>query len=202
LTYGLNCSVVGLGIEIAGKDFFDVTGDGVKEAFVRVGCQGSTESWPNQVNVYDGSSNVGHPKLIGVLAKINDKARHRISKVSRVGSVVTVMTDEWSPVASGCCSDIVTQQRFTWHGSGFDAAPRTESPKFPGVASCSTSVSVGADTSCPFALNVESAWHLGGDGTAPFDVTSPVTKQSYSMQCVAGVPTVCRGGNKAVVYIR
>jgi hypothetical protein len=81
-------------------------------------------------------------------------------------------------------------------------APITESPTLPGVASCSATVSVGANTSCPFALNVESAWHQGGDGTDPFDVTSPVTSQSYSMQCMAGAPTVCRGGNKAVVYIQ
>jgi hypothetical protein len=33
-------------------------------------------------------------------------------------------------------------------------------------------------------------------------VYSPVTGRSYTMTCVAGIPSVCRGGNNAVVYIR
>ena len=41
-----------------------------------------------------------------------------------------------------------------------------------------------------------------GGRNAQFDAYSPVTGQYHVMTCTPGVPTVCRGGNNAVVYIR
>jgi len=61
---------------------------------------------------------------------------------------------------------------------------------------------VGRNTSCAFAANVESAFYAAGGGTNTVSVYSPVTGRSYTMTCVAGIPSVCRGGNNAVVYIR
>lgn len=67
---------------------------------------------------------------------------------------------------------------------------------------CGGTVSAGANTTCPFALNVADTYLRSGGGRATVDVYSPVTGQYYAMTCVPGVPTVCRGGNNAVVYIR
>jgi septal ring factor EnvC (AmiA/AmiB activator) len=70
------------------------------------------------------------------------------------------------------------------------------------MTSCDANVSAGANTTCAFAINVESTYYQSGGGYSTFDVYSPVTGLSYTMTCTPGVPTVCRGGNNAVVYIR
>jgi S1-C subfamily serine protease len=96
---------------------------------------------------------------------------------------------------------------------GFDQSPScdgfvTSSPGSTGSSAntsttpCSATVSVGPETSCSFGLNVEAAWHQAGGGNVDIEVYSSVTKQNYSMTCEAGAPSVCRGGNNAVVYIR
>jgi hypothetical protein len=61
-------------------------------------------------------------------------------------------------------------------------------------------VSAGPNTSCPFALNVCEQYNsVPGDSVA-IDVYSPVTQQTYTMNCVRTGDTVtCRGGNNAVV---
>jgi hypothetical protein len=76
------------------------------------------------------------------------------------------------------------------------------SPPASGETSCNGNVSVGANTTCAFAINVESAYYQSGGGYSTVDVYSPVTGLDYIMSCVPGVPVVCRGGNNAVVYIR
>jgi hypothetical protein len=75
-------------------------------------------------------------------------------------------------------------------------------PVQPQGTSCGGNVSAGANTTCPFALNVAAEYLTQGGGTRSIEVYSPVTGRYYTMSCVAGVPSVCRGGNNAVVYIR
>lgn len=70
-----------------------------------------------------------------------------------------------------------------------------------GSASCGGGLSVNSVTTCPFARNVRDSYQSSG-GASVIEVYSPVTKQTYTMNCSGGVPTVCRGGNGAVVYIR
>ena len=66
---------------------------------------------------------------------------------------------------------------------------------------CSATVAVGPKTSCPFGLNVESAWRDAGGGSVTVEAGSPVTGKTYTMTCVDGAPVVCTGGNDARVYI-
>lgn len=70
------------------------------------------------------------------------------------------------------------------------------------TTSCGDNVSAGGTTSCSFALNVAYEWRYYGTGTTDVMAYSPVTRETIAMHCVAGVPTVCRGGRAAVVYIR
>jgi hypothetical protein len=82
-------------------------------------------------------------------------------------------------------------------------SPLTQAPPVqPQGTSCGANVSAGSNTTCPFALNVAAEYLSQGGGTISIVVYSPVTGQNYTMNCVAGVPSVCRGGNNAVVYIR
>jgi hypothetical protein len=78
-------------------------------------------------------------------------------------------------------------------------APRAQTAQ---GASCGGNISVGANTSCAFAFNVASELYDAGGGSRTLSVYSPTTGKYYTMTCVAGVPTVCRGGNNAIVYIR
>jgi len=94
-------------------------------------------------------------------------------------------------------------------GTGGSAAPtKTGASSTPAAAapasgnSCGGGVSAGnSATTCPFSLNVADVYR-GSDGASTIDVYSPVTKMTYIMSCSDGTPTVCRGGNNAVVYIR
>jgi len=70
------------------------------------------------------------------------------------------------------------------------------------ATSCGGNLSVGSNTTCSFAYNVRAEYLAAGGRNAQFDAYSPVTGQYYVMTCTPGVPTVCRGGNNAVVYIR
>jgi septal ring factor EnvC (AmiA/AmiB activator) len=67
---------------------------------------------------------------------------------------------------------------------------------------CGGNLSVGSNTTCSFAYNVRAEYLSAGGRYAQIDAYSPVTGQYYVMTCTPGVPTVCRGGNNAVVYIR
>lgn len=86
-------------------------------------------------------------------------------------------------------------------GSSSGSGGSASSP--PSSASdCGGGVSAGSVTSCAFALNVANAYFGAGGGSQTVSVYSPVTNKTYSMSCTGGAPTVCRGGNSAVVYIR
>ena len=65
--------------------------------------------------------------------------------------------------------------------------------------SCGGGLYVGPHTTCAFAQNVEQSYDENGDGT--YSVYSPVTSQTYSMDCEPdGTEVQCLGGNDASVY--
>ena len=66
-------------------------------------------------------------------------------------------------------------------------------------ASCGNSVSVGPNTSCPFAHEVRAAYEQSG-GASTIQAYSSVTGVTYTMSCTAGSPHACTGGNDASVY--
>jgi hypothetical protein len=74
-------------------------------------------------------------------------------------------------------------------------------PPVASSSTCGDGISVNGATSCAFARNVAAEYRSSG-GASTIEVFSPVTHQSYTMSCAGGVPTVCRGGNNAVVYVR
>jgi hypothetical protein len=78
----------------------------------------------------------------------------------------------------------------------------SDPPTYPSgaIAACGGTVFVGHDTSCPFAKNVAQAYNNTiRDGNGTVTASSPVTGETYQMQCTGGSPVVCRGGNNAVV---
>lgn len=70
-------------------------------------------------------------------------------------------------------------------------------PAAPALTNCG-GVFAGPNTSCPFAVNVKQTWLTSG-ATDTFSVYSPVTGLSYVMACGGIDPTVCTGGNNALV---
>lgn len=70
-----------------------------------------------------------------------------------------------------------------------------------GSTSCGGSLSVGPNTTCGFAANVEADYYSEiGSGSGSVYSYSPTTGQYYTMYCSAGAPHVCTGGNDASVY--
>ena len=95
-------------------------------------------------------------------------------------------------------------------GAGEEKAPPSSggesTPPAPGVTPpassttpCGDGLAVGPNTSCPFAQNVRDAYFTSG-GSSSVTAASPVTGQVYTMNCTAGSPHVCRGGNDASVF--
>jgi hypothetical protein len=71
-------------------------------------------------------------------------------------------------------------------------------PPISSKADCGNGLTVGPNTSCPFAENVRTAYESSGSGV--LDVYSPTTGQTYRMYCTSGSPVVCTGGHGASVY--
>jgi hypothetical protein len=79
--------------------------------------------------------------------------------------------------------------------SGSSSAPSS------GSSSCGGSLSVGPNTTCGFAANVEADYYNEiGSGSGTIYSYSPTTGRYYTMYCSAGTPHVCTGGNDASVY--
>src|SRR4029077_11501447 len=69
--------------------------------------------------------------------------------------------------------------------------PSTGSPS--GETSCTDELSIGPNTTCPFAEDVRAAYEASGPGTVM--AYSPVTHLTYAMTCSDGSYVVCTGGN-------
>jgi hypothetical protein len=62
-------------------------------------------------------------------------------------------------------------------------APAAPAPASPSGTDCSGGVIAGSATSCPFAVNVQSAWDETPGPTATVKVYSPVTGRTYIENC-------------------
>ncbi len=90
------------------------------------------------------------------------------------------------------------------HGHGAQNQSNSGSAPVPasgGGTSCGGSLSVGPNTTCAFAENVEYEYFSEiGSGSGTVVAYSPVTEKLYTMYCTAGEPHECTGGNDASVY--
>jgi hypothetical protein len=67
--------------------------------------------------------------------------------------------------------------------------------------SCGGDLSVGPNTSCPFAENVRDEYEQSGGGNVIVRAFSPTTGVTYEMACgTTGETIVCTGGNDASVF--
>jgi hypothetical protein len=100
--------------------------------------------------------------------------------------------------------DIEKQLKSLKHGGHAPSRPNSYSPATAtgsGGSSCGGELSVGADTTCAFAENVENDYYAEiGSGSGSVVSYSPVTGKIYTMYCTAGEPHECTGGNNASVY--
>jgi type II secretory pathway pseudopilin PulG len=90
------------------------------------------------------------------------------------------------------------------HGGHAPNRPHTYSPGTTAESSgssCGGELSVGANTTCAFAENVENDYFSEiGSGSGSVVSYSPVTGKLYTMYCTTGEPHECTGGNNASVY--
>lgn len=85
-------------------------------------------------------------------------------------------------------------------GGSSGASPPSPPPS--AGTSCGNGVSVGPNTTCGFAFNVQEAYYNRGGGTVTIQAASPTTGMIYTMTCTAGAPTLCKGGDNASVFIQ
>jgi len=122
----LDCSPINGGVEVVSAASMDVTGDGMKDAFVWVVCVHPTSGWPHQLEVFDGSSDPADPKRIGVLIPAAENLRG--GELSFSGSTVTIRASGFAERDPNCCPSLGIMQSFSWHGSGFVPGERTVRP--------------------------------------------------------------------------
>jgi hypothetical protein len=128
IKHPLDCSTPGSSVEVLHTIYFDVTGDGVKEAFVQVDCTVMTGSASDQVEVFDGASALSAPRLIGILNPVAGAAKHTTKTITASGPLVTLSGVEWSTNAPGCCADIAWTQTYTWSGGKFQPGTTKRHP--------------------------------------------------------------------------
>lgn len=104
--------------------------------------------------------------------------------------------------ATGAFSHGASTQTITSATAAHANVPRRSAPKpVPvGTTSCGGDLSVGPDTSCPFARNVEQAYDQSSGGENKVTAYSPATGLTYTMNCTGGSPHVCTGGKGATIY--
>jgi len=124
-----------LGVEVDAKQFADITGDNNEEAFVAVSCVPSTSSWPDRLEVYDGASNVAHPRRLAVLLDYkaspdgtNDGIGILIREISVSSKTVTVVSAGLRASDPNCCPGAKVTDKFTWDGSRFAHDSRSVVP--------------------------------------------------------------------------
>lgn len=124
-----------LGVEVDEKQFADVDGDGMEEAFVAVACVASTSSWPDRLEVFDGASDPSHPRHIATLLDYQDGTDERglrmgsnfgiPQSITISGQTVSVVSLGYAPTDPDCCPRWQVTDTFTWNGSGFTRGPRS-----------------------------------------------------------------------------
>lgn len=84
-------------------------------------------------------------------------------------------------------------------GSSSSPSRTSPAPSAPsGGSDCGGGLHAGPNTSCAFAQNVRSAWAAAPGSTNTLRVYSPVTGQTYTMNCApAGGGITCSGANNA-----
>ena len=107
-------------------------------------------------------------------------------------------------VTPGSTSIVIDRQSNGGRPSSVTVTPTIVVPSTPssggtsGETSCGNELSVGPNTTCPFAEDVRAAYDDSGPGTVM--AYSPVTHLTYAMTCSDGAYVVCTGGNDASVY--
>ncbi|MDX8152101.1 hypothetical protein SK069_10890 [Patulibacter brassicae] len=81
------------------------------------------------------------------------------------------------------------------------AARRTRVPS--AATRCGSGLFVNSVTTCSFAFNVQAAYDdAAGSGSRTVRAYSPTTGTTYTMRCSGRPVTICRGGDRAAVYLR
>ncbi|QGK69127.1 hypothetical protein GIY23_05880 [Allosaccharopolyspora coralli] len=157
--------------EVVRTDQGDLTGDGYPEVLVTMTCRAVTTAQPEVVEVYDGASPDGEPRL---LSTFFESDRISVADVSVNGRVVSIDGDAWSDSAPNCCPDQTFVQEYSWTGSGFSAAPRTVTPVTSSAAPApQTQV---AEPTYPSPSS-------GCPSSAPYLVSGMQTAQSQVLLC-------------------
>ncbi|WP_030264848.1 hypothetical protein [Streptomyces violens] len=111
------------GVEILRTWFADVRGTGVPDAFVSFTCRHQASTYPQQVEVYDGSSPPEAPRRIGVLLSAEEKANGpgpRVADISFSGDSVTLSLAAYTADDAFCCPSLRLKRTFTWNGESFE----------------------------------------------------------------------------------
>jgi hypothetical protein len=120
--YARDCTVVaggsGLSTIVDSVQDVDVTGDGRAEALVVSRCDSPTSSWPQEVDVFDGTSPRQSPARIGRLLADDPEYPREVAVRVQDGRVV-VDAVGLSENAATCCPDLVLHRVFAWTGTTF-----------------------------------------------------------------------------------
>ncbi|UNO43582.1 hypothetical protein [Streptomyces sp. MST-110588] len=125
----IDCRITGNeGIEVLGTRFADVRGKGVPDALVWFDCVHRASTWPDQLEVFDGTSSPTAPRRLAVLVSAEEKVNGRgvkISAVSTHGATVVVDLRAYEPTDPMFQPSKRLRRTFTWRGDRFVQEPAT-----------------------------------------------------------------------------
>jgi hypothetical protein len=109
------------------------------------------------------------------------------------------ITAQSTPASTATSTSVPAHQRTSPPAAASNAAAANAGQ---GTTPCGGDLSVGPNTSCGFAANVEQAYDQTSGGPQTVTAFSPATGITYTINCTAGTPHVCTGGttHNASVY--
>ncbi len=108
--------------------YADVTGDGVKDALAHVQCSQSTESWPEELRIFDGNSSSETPTLIGTL--LNDANVRNVTVNVPDATTIDITSTTISQNGSLADPDLIYKRQYRWNGQEFISGQPQIIPKY------------------------------------------------------------------------
>lgn len=95
----------------------DVTGDGLPDPIAVVTCETGNNSYPHQVETFDGASDPAAPRSLGVLLSASSGVKVRTITVT--GTRVKLRGAKAAPGDPSGCLSLRAERTMTWRGSTF-----------------------------------------------------------------------------------
>jgi hypothetical protein len=118
----------GFGMKIDNVLKAEVTGDRFPDTLIIDSCDSPTSSNPQTVEIFDGGSDPGAPRKLGVLMAGDPDYPRRMTVAVSPNRTIVVRALGLQPESPNCCPDLVIVAEFAWRDGAFVSIRRQTRP--------------------------------------------------------------------------